>query len=269
MMEPPTLRESFYSAFGKCQRGLTLIKWLESEYKAASKPAEVVHLTDQSTGIETVKLIVYPCPPFVPLVIGEIIHNLRNSLDYLISSIVSNASGRPETRVGFPFHETKSGFLGSRSGHRLYQLVPDVWDIIENEFPPYRDEGGNAVLWAINRLNNNDKHRLLNISNAAGAAAGDVFAPGGGQQSSVWMQTGCGEMILDQGFNLFPRLEVTSDLVLIEENALGKVSLFPFLFAAQEICNRVGFRLQGKMFGDEKDSGELAMGQEPAPDSIN
>lgn len=53
-----------------------------------------------------------PCPPMWSAVIGEIVHNLRCALDYLVFQLIILETGTAPTssKVQFPIFETEAGF---------------------------------------------------------------------------------------------------------------------------------------------------------------
>lgn len=111
-------------------------------------------------------------PAELPLVLGDAIHNLNCALDYTISEIVHWGS----KRIGFPSHEKREALVDSfRSEPEVVNgktrkkgvnapikiAVDGLAEFIVNEIKPYA--GGNDLLWAVSRLDNTDKHRMLTI----------------------------------------------------------------------------------------------------------
>lgn len=94
--------------------------------------------------------------------LGACVHNYRSSLDTAMSVLVSELKGDLK-RVYFPFHETelalRNSFEPKGSNKQITELLPGLADIIINDIKPYRD--GNFELWALSRLDNLQKHRLL------------------------------------------------------------------------------------------------------------
>jgi hypothetical protein len=50
----------------------------------------------------------------IPILIGEIVYNLRSALDYLIFELGKFDSGETQNRTQFPIEDTKNGFRGCR-----------------------------------------------------------------------------------------------------------------------------------------------------------
>ncbi|OSZ67162.1 hypothetical protein CAP39_12075 [Sphingomonas sp. IBVSS1] len=97
--------------------------------------------------------------------IGDAVGNLRSALDYLFFPIAVRCGADP-TKVTFPFASDKKGFSGEvRSPNR--QLTDELIVIFDG-IEAYQGGAGHS-LWAINKLRNIDKHRLLiAVANLAG-----------------------------------------------------------------------------------------------------
>src|SRR2546426_3048769 len=103
----------------------------------------------------------------VPLIIGDIVHNLRSALDHIAFHLVFKDTGGngipvkpgadPFKYVYFPIYDSASeyetGKIGKIKG--MSQRSIDAVDAAK----PYK--GGNDMLWLIHKLDNIDKHRLL------------------------------------------------------------------------------------------------------------
>ncbi len=99
-------------------------------------------------------------PPKILLIAGDILQNIRSSLDYLTNALVRANGGSPDEFTGFPIFkniptttEQKAAFARKVKGMRQ-----EAVDVIE-QTNPYK--GGNAHLWRLHDLNIRDKHRLL------------------------------------------------------------------------------------------------------------
>ncbi|TKT65851.1 hypothetical protein YA62_010160 [Agrobacterium sp. LC34] len=101
-------------------------------------------------------------PPFIPLLIGDAIHNLRVALDHAAAEIV----GVDNAGISFPFHELRQNHIdanGTLLGHAktIERAKQGFGYFILNEIRPYADGDGNKLLWSLSKLDNVDKHRLL------------------------------------------------------------------------------------------------------------
>lgn len=98
-----------------------------------------------------------PCE--VPLVIGDIVHNLRAALDLMASEIVTMAGDKPDRWTKFPFHKTRQDLVAAINGGKIKAAPPAIIDLIVDTIKPY--EGGNGPLCALDDLDIVDKHKLL------------------------------------------------------------------------------------------------------------
>jgi hypothetical protein len=94
-------------------------------------------------------------PPTIALTIGDIVHNLRSSLDYVTSYVV----GKDNDRITFPMHEKRDCLATTAAYRTIQETLPDLADFILNTIQPYK--GGDFKTWEVSRLNNVDKHKLL------------------------------------------------------------------------------------------------------------
>ncbi|MBP7701267.1 MAG: hypothetical protein KA098_01570 [Phenylobacterium sp.] len=257
MSEPPTAQASLVSAVWKYRRAAYLssdIAKCVEKFLSENPPSLRKDYADE--GIETLVLVV-PSPPFeLSIAIGEYFHNLRGSLDHLTSAIVSKSTGKIDRRIGFPFHETRSQLLNTRTKDALYKAAPDVWDLIVDEFKPYRAHGPDGpsppigeegLLWAIKELNNQDKHRLIIPSLATASTSMDLWP---GSLGNVFQITGSGEFVVGRGSYMPPQKVYYSDVVIDEPDITGAVKLVPFLEACTNLVARVGQSLKAHLFGE-------------------
>lgn len=116
------------------------------------------------------------CEPFhqldirLPIIAGDIIHNLRSTFDHIIWQLVLRDGQEPGDWSVFPIYESKTVFLQEvkfRKNRRKPSALNgitvdgDAWTIIE-ETQPYHipiPEGTHLAL--IRRFSNIDKHRTL------------------------------------------------------------------------------------------------------------
>jgi hypothetical protein len=83
------------------------------------------------------------------VVVGDIVHNLRASLDYVMGEFE------------FPIRKTRQELVGAMNGGLKDKGCPDVlMALILDHIQPYEGGSGDA-LYALHRLDIEDKHRLL------------------------------------------------------------------------------------------------------------
>lgn len=97
-------------------------------------------------------------PAHVPLIIGDAVHNLRSSLDFLACSLVERA-GKSTNNVYFPFAKSQTELSTAIRNRNIYKAGQDVVQIIRDEIRPYKT--GNHALWALHKLDVIDKHKLI------------------------------------------------------------------------------------------------------------
>jgi hypothetical protein len=131
---------------------------------------------------ETRKLVYYvmsaeATPDCLPLIAGDAIQNLMSALDHLAYQLVwSDTAGHPQypDRIHFPVGDDKEKYEKKKRRHMkgAHEETLEAIDAME----PYK--GGNNLLWALYRLNNIDKHRMLFTvgSQAAGINVGQLSA---------------------------------------------------------------------------------------------
>jgi len=132
--------------------------------------------------LETRKLIYYvmsaePIPDAIPLVAGDAIQNLMSALDHLAYQILcSDTEDKPPNPswIYFPIADNAEKYEAKKRG-QMQGARQETFDAID-ALKPYK--GGNDIIWALYRLNNIEKHRLLLTvgSHAAGINIGQVLA---------------------------------------------------------------------------------------------
>jgi hypothetical protein len=127
---------------------------------------------DAGTGTNKAILHSEPMPPSFSLGFGDAIHNLRAALDYAIFEILHpTAPPGEKTFINFPFDEKKSDLAKKLGKQPICRLNEETKALILNDIKPYRidedtGEKGNVPLWAMNKIDNIDKHRRALLSTA-------------------------------------------------------------------------------------------------------
>ena len=138
---------------------------LVEEY-VGGEPYTIYSRYDPSTGWHTLRWRALREPPLqrLALVFGDMISNLRTTLDYLVWQLVLAAGNRPGRRTGFPVvRRAKDWVVQSRTALRG---VERRWvDEIESRQPYHRPERPSIHPLAIlDHVNNLNKHRFLPVA---------------------------------------------------------------------------------------------------------
>lgn len=126
-----------------------------------SDPVQRVTRTDPATRrLQHIADAIAPLPPRLPLVIGDMAHNLRSALDHTAYQLFLANGGSPKSgrHVAFPIEETVRKYRDS-SDRKLRGVAPAAKAAID-ALHPYK-QGGDDRFYQISELDNADKHRLL------------------------------------------------------------------------------------------------------------
>jgi len=144
----------------KIERAQEHLGKLESEVRAflQTNPYQAVGEDDPETGDWRVLVRVREEPPLRwSATIGDVIHNLRSSLDLLVWQLVIANGGEPNEFTGFPIFKSADEFEKHSPG-RLKGASEEAVRLMK-ELKSY--QGGNNTLWQLHQLDIIDKHRLL------------------------------------------------------------------------------------------------------------
>jgi hypothetical protein len=124
-----------------------------------SHPHIIVTEDDPKTGNLLYKIARVPAvPDQVAAIAGDVIHNLRSSLDLLMSQLVKRQTGDPGTGY-YPTAPTRKLFEAT-CGSKIKRLVgEDAFKLIRAS-ESYRGGKGDAA-WRVHRLDIEDKHRVV------------------------------------------------------------------------------------------------------------
>jgi hypothetical protein len=102
-----------------------------------------------------------PIPDDLPLIIGDVIHNLRAALEHLVYALV------PERETTFPMHQTRKNFETDMSKiDPIEAALPGAKRAFLEKIQPYED-GNGELLYAIHTLDIADKHHQILVTTAA------------------------------------------------------------------------------------------------------
>lgn len=100
-------------------------------------------------------------PKHTPTILGDVIHNLRASLDHAYCVLTRETGGNVDDFTRFPFGKDRQSLKGTINGHKKKGIAPStaVCDFIVDELQPYM--GGKLRFYEIHRLDITDKHIVL------------------------------------------------------------------------------------------------------------
>ena len=95
--------------------------------------------------------------------VGEVIHNLRSSLDHLITQLVLANGQQPTKRNAFPIFRSKEQY--QKVAKEMLQGLHEGTEARIELLQPLKKHGGmGSQLWMLHCLSNVDKHRYLNMT---------------------------------------------------------------------------------------------------------
>jgi hypothetical protein len=101
---------------------------------------------------------VHPVPGRISLIIGDVVHNLRSSLDHLAWQLVEAGGGMPGRGTYFPISECVKKYTTTVTNGAIEGMPTGACKLIEAS---QRYVTGDDTLWHIHELDRIDKHRLL------------------------------------------------------------------------------------------------------------
>jgi hypothetical protein len=164
------MKNPFSASAIKIARARKLITELEAEAAAyASGSANTFDAkTAQVDGrwVISFDVSLSGAPESMAAIIGDIVHNLRASLDLAACDAV-RAAGKNEKQVYFPFSESEAELEEMIKRRNFDRAGTDAVDLLKS-LKPYRN--GNSELRLVHDLDIQDKHRAL-IPQAVGIAS--------------------------------------------------------------------------------------------------
>ncbi len=102
----------------------------------------------------------------ISLMVGDVVSNLRSSLDYLVWELVLANNSTPTTANAFPICDTVNSFGSELQKGRLSGVKPAVVSLVESMQPYHSgDKSHETFFWVLHHLSNVNKHRrVLGIS---------------------------------------------------------------------------------------------------------
>lgn len=130
----------------------------------ASQPYTIERITNDATGdVSDIVRVKKEIPEDWSYIAGDIVHNLRASLDYLVTSLVEVNGNSASKSNCFPIDNSLEDYQRN-SPKKLIGLNADAVEFI-NSLKPYKN--GEDILWRLHKLDIQDKHRRNLIVGAA------------------------------------------------------------------------------------------------------
>jgi hypothetical protein len=155
------------SVLAKIDRARHHLNSIESEVRTfiESKPYEIRHEVNTDTNEKMV--VFHPTqsiPSTLPYILGDLVHNLRSSLDHAVYELTLRHYGAPVKGSEFPVFDDRGNFR-QYAPRKIRGLRENTRSIIE-KLQPYnlRKEGTTeSVLWWLHQLSIIDKHRSIHL----------------------------------------------------------------------------------------------------------
>jgi hypothetical protein len=152
-----TTKTQFEGSRLKVQRAARHIDELNDLFSEFLKQkfCEIVTEDDPQNGNKIIKVrSVANLPLFAPMIVGDIVHNLRSALDHAMVEILKGTKD-----VHFPFGKTQKDFENHGTFRWIAKNRPKLADKLKADVVAY--ETGQPSIWAASKLDNIDKHNLL------------------------------------------------------------------------------------------------------------
>jgi hypothetical protein len=245
-----------WQAMEKAHSARTLVVVLNKhlDHYLANNGIRVEQTVDEATGLHSLDVVSDALNIEIPIIIGDAMHRLRSALDTAISTLILSVSGKEGVRDNFPMHETELNLRAtfkegkrtcakcefeetSKPGNkRILKYIPDLERLLFEDFRPWRD--GNFPLWALSKLDNINKHKMIMPVFPKVSWEGGVFqwhskngAQGMSYGSSFSMSPGDRISLLqiDGSIDVFEYGKFTVELGLPPEVPLGGKPVFEVL----------------------------------------
>jgi hypothetical protein len=208
-----------------------------------TSPYKIGRKLDPRTGEAVYYLTEAPAvPDEMALIAGDVLQNLRSTLDHLAWALVETNGGKPTPGVtGFPIMEREPLTTKEKASfdRKIEGMGQEAKDVIRR-LRPYK--GGDDDLWLLHRLNNIDKHRTIFT---VGFAVRSIATPYQRIAASPTFRTGP----LENGGELFrENSQISNKVDFMFDVAINEPELIacePLIFRLRMSYNKV-FRLIGE-----------------------
>jgi hypothetical protein len=156
--------EALDDAWAKVDRAGEHIEALKAEIRRFSngRPYRVTGDPDLNSGEYVLRIKPEEPPKRISVLIGDVLGNLRPSLDYLVGALAVFNGEKIQQSHQFPICDTPALFKGELDKGRLAGIAPDHVALIE-KLQPYKRRKGKVWIRLLREYSNPDKHRHLNV----------------------------------------------------------------------------------------------------------
>jgi hypothetical protein len=116
---------------------------------------------EQNNGLTTWEICFSEPPPAsIPLILGDVVHNLRSALDLMVCDLARIQGEKVVRNLEFPFDEDESALMKRTKRKKLCAYIgQDAFDAIIS-LRPYA-KNGSELLHGLHKLDITDKHQLI------------------------------------------------------------------------------------------------------------
>jgi hypothetical protein len=152
----PILHKLYYSKLQLDCLNSQIERYLEDPSRA------MVIKQDGSADDPTVTLTAEEVPSIIRLLAGDVLQNLRSTLDYLVWELVLANNGVPDEHNAFPVCVTPHGFKEAKK-RRLRDVSPEAFAMIDGLQPLHFEQGkeGESLIFVLDKMTNINKHRSI------------------------------------------------------------------------------------------------------------
>lgn len=160
MPTPPTILERLNKKIERAEKHLIDLSEMVQKFITSDEPYEIVSYDDSDILRKVFKVnILKNFPLDMAVIIGDVLQNLRSTLDHLAFHLVSiGPPAKRATLIYFPIFESAALYEAGKMRKILGMALPAIKAI--DAIQPYKGGKGHA-LWNLQTMNNRDKHSLL------------------------------------------------------------------------------------------------------------
>ena len=130
-----------------------------------SEPVTCTEQDDIEKRVHIFRFELRPMPVEIPLLVGEILYNLRSGPDHLVWQLSLLSRRTPSRDTAFPVHSDRSRRSEDRFRRATWDIPCEAVEIIKSLQPYTRGENFKShPLWQLNKLSNVDKHISIPIN---------------------------------------------------------------------------------------------------------